>query len=270
VSLPALITLTTDFGLCDPFVGIMKGVMLGINPEAELVDISHQIPSFDVLEGALVLAQSYRHFPAGTIHLAVVDPGVGSARRPILLSTQEAHFVGPDNGLFSFLYDREPSVAVRHLTAEHYFRKPVSHTFHGRDVFAPVAAWLSTGIPPESFGELISDYVRLPAARPEHSSAGLVQGVVLRIDKFGNVMTNLRPEDLPASAGFRLVINNREVARLVTDYAAGSPSEIFAIVGSAGFVEIAANQASAAEVLGARRGAEIYVMPSAEGAHESG
>lgn len=268
--MPALITLTTDFGLRDPFVGIMKGVMLAINPEAELVDLSHQIPSFDVLEGALVLAQSYRHFPAGTIHLAVVDPGVGSARRPILLSTKQAHFVGPDNGLFSLLYDREPSVAVRHITSERYFRKPVSHTFHGRDLFAPVAAWLSTGIPPESFGHLIGDYVRLPAARPEQASPGLVHAAVLRIDKFGNVMTNLRPEDLPAGAGFRLVINNREVTRLVTEYASGSPGEIFAIVGSAGFVEIAANQASAAEVLGARRGAEVRLMPGAEGAHRPG
>ena len=261
--MPALITLTTDFGLRDPFVGIMKGVMLAINPQAELVDLSHQIPSFDVWEGALVLAQSYRHFPAGTIHLAVVDPGVGSARRPILLSTKEAHFVGPDNGLFSLLYDREPSVAVRHLTAEHYFRQPVSHTFHGRDVFAPVAAWLSTGVPPETFGHLIKDYVRLPDAQPERAPAGHVRGAVLRIDKFGNVITNLRPEHFPAGAGFRLVINNRDVTRLATDYAEGRPGEIFAIVGSAGFVEIASHQASAAEVLGVGRGVEVRMLPGA-------
>jgi S-adenosylmethionine hydrolase len=238
----------------------MKGVILGINREANVVDLTHQVRSFDILEAAFTLARSYPYFPNGTVHVAVVDPGVGSTRRPILASTERAHFIGPDNGIFSLVYEREPSTVVRHLTAGRYFLDPVSQTFHGRDMFAPVAAWLSKGVSPEQLGERITDPVRLALAAPEHADTGVIRGAVIHIDKFGNLLTNLKPADFPPGRSFRLLLNRREVTRLVTDYAAGSPGELLAIAGSAGFVEIAANQRSAAAILGAERGSAVTVI----------
>ncbi len=257
--LTGLITLTTDFGLHDPFVGIMKGVILSINPEARLVDVAHQVKSFDVVDGALALIQSYPYFPSGTIHVVVVDPGVGSERRPILVATPTCHFVGPDNGVFSLVYERERAFEVRHVTVERYFLKPVSQTFHGRDIFAPVAAWLSTGLAPETFGGLITDYVQVPLMKPERISAGVTRGEVLRVDKFGNLITNFSPAHLPQQGRFRLVVKGYRVTRLVSSYAEGRGNGMVAIVGSTGFVEIAACQASAAEVLGAGKGTEIIL-----------
>jgi S-adenosylmethionine hydrolase len=258
----SIVTLTSDFGSLDPFAGIMKGVILGINPEATLLDLTHQVESYDILEGALVLAQSYAYFPSGAIHLAVVDPGVGGERRPLLVSTGQAYFVGPDNGIFELVYQHEPRFEVRHITAQEYFRQPVSQTFHGRDIFAPVAGWLSTGLSPEAFGGAISDYVRLSIPRPEKASASLVRGAVLRIDKFGNVLTNFSAHQLPAGASLCLLIGERRVTRLVNSYSAGGPGEVFAIVGSAGFVEIAARQASAAEILQVSPGDEVRLVPN--------
>jgi len=256
----AVITLTTDFGLRDPFAGILKGVILSINPEARLVDLTHGVESFDVLEGALALGQSYPHFPAGTIHVVVVDPGVGSERRPILVSTGQGHFIGPDNGVLELVYQRESGCEVYHLTADRYFKKPVSQTFHGRDIFAPVAGWLSTGVAPESFGDLITDYARLEVAKPERVGPALLRGEVLRVDKFGNLLTSFRPEDVAVGVTLCLLINDRPVTRIVTSYAAGRPGEVFAIVGSAGLIEIAASQASAAELLDARPGTEVRLV----------
>jgi S-adenosylmethionine hydrolase len=237
----------------------MKGVILSINREAVLVDLTHQVKSFDVVDGALILVQSYAYFPSGTVHTVVVDPGVGSERRPILVATPRHHFVGPDNGVFSLVFEREPSFEVRHITAERYFHKPVSHTFHGRDVFAPVAGWLSKGLAPEMFGSSITDYVRVAVAQPERISPGVIGGAVLRVDKFGNLITNFGPAHLPQQGSFRFLVNKNRVTRLVSNYAEGHGSEVFAILGSAGFVEIAARQASAAEVLGARKGTEVIL-----------
>ena len=255
-----LITLTSDFGLRDPFAGIMKGVILSINPEARLIDLTHQVESYDILDAALVLAQSYLYFPQGTIHLLVVDPGVGSERRPILASTSGAHFVGPDNGVFEMVYQREPAVEVRHVTAEEYFRKPVSQTFHGRDIFAPVAGWLSTGVEPAKLGPVITDYVRLRVAKPQRASASMIRGAVLRTDKFGNLITNFGAEHLAPGVSFCLLIGGHRVTRLVTSYSAGAPGELFAIIGSAGFVEIAARQTSAADMLQLGAGAEVKLV----------
>jgi S-adenosyl-L-methionine hydrolase (adenosine-forming) len=238
----------------------MKGVILGINPEARLVDLTHQIAAFDVLEAAFALLRSYPYFPNDTIHVAVVDPGVGSARRPILASTARAHFIGPDNGVFSLVYEREPSTIVRHLTTERYFLDPVSQTFHGRDIFSPVAAWLSRGVSPEQLGTRITDPVRLAIPAPECAEEGVIRGTVIHVDKFGNVFTNLKPADFPPGRSFRLLLNGREITRLVTGYAAGGPGELFAIAGSAGFVEIAANRSSAAGMLGAERGLEVSLI----------
>ena len=156
-----IVTLTTDFGLSDHFVGVMKGVILGINPAATLVDLTHEVPCFDILEASYTLAQGYPYFPVGTIHLVVVDPGVGGARRPILAVTPGANFVAPDNGVLSMVYAREPQVEVREIEVHRYALKPTSSTFHGRDLFAPVAAWRSRGVKPCDFGPLITDYVQI-------------------------------------------------------------------------------------------------------------
>jgi len=260
-----VITLTTDFGLADHFVGVMKGVILNINPEVEFVDLSHQVAAHDVFDGAFLIAQSYGYFPPGTIHLVVVDPGVGSDRRPILAVTARHQFVAPDNGVLSLIYDREPSCEVRHITADRYFLKPVSHTFHGRDVFSPVAGWLSKGVEAATFGELISDYVRLAVPRPRRSPGGAVTGAILKVDNFGNLITNLTPQDLPelfseSPPAFTITVNQQTVTRLATSYSAGKPSELFAILGSSGYLEICANRASAARVSNASRGSEVHLV----------
>ena len=161
------ITLTTDFGLNDHFVGTLKGVILSIVPDANIVDICHSVQAFDILDGALALAQSYAYFPPRTVHLVVVDPGVGSARRPIIATSELHNFVAPDNGVLSLMYAREQRLSVRHITAEHYFLQPISNTFHGRDIFAPVAAYLAKGVDQEKFGDEVTDYVRFNAPRPK-------------------------------------------------------------------------------------------------------
>src|SRR5215470_15710309 len=178
-----LITLTTDFGLSEHYVGAMKGVIYGIHPNAIIVDITHGVQSFDILDGALAIAQAYSYFPKDTVHVVVVDPGVGGPRRPIVASVGQYLFVAPDNGVLSLVYEREERVNVRHITAEHYFRNPVSPTFHGRDIFAPVAAYLSKGVDTNKFGETISDYVRFAAPKPKATSANSWKAVVLKTDK---------------------------------------------------------------------------------------
>ena len=176
------------------------------------------------------------------------------------MSSPQAHFVGPDNGVFEMIYQREPTFDVRHVTAKRYFREPISQTFHGRDIFAPVAAWLSTGIDPCEFGGVIGDYARLHIPRPEHASASLVRGAVLRVDKFGNLITNFTSEHLSVGVSFCLLIGDCRVTRLVHSYAAGGPGELVAILGSAGLIEIALRQASAAETLGVSPGVEVNLV----------
>src|SRR3974390_18143 len=161
MSEPRVVTFTTDFGLQDPFVGIMHGVVLNIHPETRIVDICHAVPSFNVLDGALTIAQAYRYFPPRTFRVVVIYPGVGSARRPILAETDDYIFIAPDNGVLSLVEKREPSFTARHINPERYFLQPVSQTFHGRDIFSPVAGWLSKGVAPAEFGLEVSDYVRL-------------------------------------------------------------------------------------------------------------
>jgi len=260
-----IVTLTTDFGLSDHYVGVMKGVVLNINPEAEIIDICHDMREYDVLEGAFAIAQAYSYFPPRTIHLIVVDPGVGSSRRPILAAAGNYYFVAPDNGVLSLIYAREESVLVRHITASHYFREPVSNTFHGRDVFAPVAAWLSRGVEPEKFGDPIYDFVRFQLPQPKKLNDRLIKGIVMRVDRFGTLTTNLTPSDVPALFAeapppFKMVIGKTEVTRLNANYEQGAPGEIFAILGSSGYLEISSNRASAAHALGVGKGAEIGVV----------
>ncbi len=260
-----IITLTTDFGLNDHYVGVMKGVILGINPEVEIVDLNHQVNSYDIFDAAYTLAQSYRYFPTNTVHLVVVDPGVGSARRPILARTIDYKFVSPDNGVLSLIFEREESIEVRHITSDHYFLNPVSSTFHGRDIFAPVVGWLSKWVEPDKFGEVIEDYAKFTSPKPKKANDQLITGVVLKVDKFGNIITNLTPEDVPQLFSenpppFKIILNQQEITRLNLAYSMGKPSEIFAIVGSSGYLEICTNRGSAAKTLNANRGAEVGVV----------
>jgi S-adenosylmethionine hydrolase len=260
-----IITLTTDFGSNDHLVGAMKGVILNINPAARIVDINHNVVPYDILDGALSLGNAYKYFPSRTIHVIIVDPGVGTDRRPILASGEKHFFVAPDNGILSMIYDREPCT-VRHITAEHYFLNPVSPTFHGRDIFAPTAAWLSKAFQTEAFGEVITDFVRftLPAAK---ANGQIIKGVVLRVDAFGNLMTNLTVEEVPITVldvggPIKLTVNGKPVLRYAQTFAEGNPGEPIAVLGSAGYVEIAVNRGSAARTLGANRGAEVTLEMS--------
>ncbi len=254
-----IITLTTDFGTSDHLVGTMKGVILNINPAVRIVDLNHHVTPFDVLDGALSIANAYRYFPPRTIHVVIVDPGVGTQRRPLLVSGEKQYFIAPDNGVLSMVFDRE-SCTVRHITAEHYFLNPISPTFHGRDIFAPTAAWLSKAFQTEAFGEEISDFVRfaVPKAKPAGQA---VKGVVLRVDAFGNLITNLTTEDVPAAAvesgSIKLSVGGKEIRKFAQTFALGTPGEPIAIFGSAGYLEIAINRGSAARTLGANRGAEV-------------
>src|SRR5271166_4685381 len=189
-----IITLTTDFGTSDHFVGTMKGVILGLQPLAQIVDITHEIQPFEVVQGAFVIAQAYSYFPKGSIHVVVIDPGVGSTRRPILAEMAGQYFVAPDNGVLSMVFSRELA-KVRHITNEKFFLKPLSRTFHGRDVFAPVAASLAKGVPAGRFGKPIDDYLRLSLEKPNRTGKRVWTGTVLKVDRFGNLVTNFHIDD---------------------------------------------------------------------------
>jgi S-adenosyl-L-methionine hydrolase (adenosine-forming) len=260
-----MITLTTDFGYNDHFVGTMKGVILNIAPEAKIIDICHSVQPFDILDGALTLSQAYGYFPAGTTHVVVVDPGVGSARRPLLMSTEKYHFVAPDNGVLSLVMDREERVHVRHITGQHYFLQPMSNTFHGRDVFAPVAGYLAKGVDTGKIGDEISDYIRFSAPKPKAAGDKTFRGVILKVDRFGNLITNFTLQDIPAlfqspPPPFRIVIGNREIRELHRTYADALPNELFCILGSMGYLEIAASRSSAAQTVGCGKGTEVQIV----------
>src|ERR1051326_1351149 len=258
-----IITLLTDFGSHDYFVGAMKGVILSINPAAHLIDITHEIPPQDIHNAAFNLLAAYKDFPANTIHLAVVDPGVGSVRRPVLIECGNQFFVGPDNGIFSWVCQREGHYRAIHLTNEKFFRHPVSATFHGRDIFAPVAAALSTGVPAEAFGPAIDNLIHLESLAPAVISNGAIDGRIIHIDRFGNCITNLTGADFPEQpAGVSLIINGHEITSFRHYFSEGihAPNEVFGVVGSAGFIEIAAVNTSAAAILGAQSGQAVKLM----------
>jgi S-adenosyl-L-methionine hydrolase (adenosine-forming) len=263
--LPAsrLVTLTTDFGSTDHFLGTMRGVILAVNPAAQVVDLCNAVNSFDVLDGAMTIAQAYRYFPTDTIHLVVVDPGVGTARRPLLVKTERHYFIAPDNGVLSLVMEKEERVLVRHITATHYFSQPVSNTFHGRDVFAPCAGWLSKGVEPEKFGDEITDYVRFALPRPKAVGERSMKGVVLKVDKFGNLITNLDGENAPgvfaADARVKIRVGQMEVTSIRGTYAEGQAGEVFGVLNSMGLLEIACNRGSATQATKAGRGAEVVV-----------
>ncbi|MBI1987755.1 MAG: SAM-dependent chlorinase/fluorinase [Nitrospinae bacterium] len=262
-----IITLTTDFGLQDPFVGAMKGVMLRINPHLQLVDITHQIGPYQVMEAALVLNAFYPYYPAGTIHLVVVDPGVGGPRRPILAWTQGHYFIAPDNGVLSMIYRDKELQGVREIAARQYFLEEVSATFHGRDIFAPVAAWLSSGLEPSVLGGEIQDYVRLTIPEPHWAGEKELCGEVLYVDRFGNLMSNI-PESLIRHRPFspegrekvRIRLGLLEIRGIHRFYGEGRPGEPGAILNSWGYLEIYVNQGNARHSLGMGKGQALWVL----------
>jgi S-adenosyl-L-methionine hydrolase (adenosine-forming) len=257
----AVIALLSDFGTRDHYAGTMKGVILGICPEATLVDISHDIPAHDVLEGALQLAATYRYFPAGTVFLAVVDPGVGSARRGIAVEAGDYRFVSPDNGVLTGVLRETPARRVVELSERRYARPTVTRTFEGRDRFAPAAAWLAKGTQLSALGRSVSDLHRLDIPAPETNGA-ILGGVVLTVDRFGNLVTNIDRrtfEGFAKQGEFRILAGGTPVGRLVSTYAEIPPGEICALFGSSDHLELAANAVSAAERLGLTRHAVVEI-----------
>ncbi len=260
-----IITLTTDFGTSDHFAGTMKGVILSIQPAAEIIDITHEVRPFEIPDGAFTVAQAYPFFPKKTIHVVVVDPGVGSTRRPLLAEVAGQYFIAPDNGVLSMVFSREAkadhSIKVRHITNERFFLKPLSRTFHGRDVFAPVAAHLAAGIAPARFGPRISDYLRLDFDKPSHDAKRTWTGCVLKVDRFGNLITNLHIDQFPQlkTRAFELNVGLRPIKRLALTFTDCEPGEPCALVGSSGYLEVATNQGSAAQLLGCGAGSPVQL-----------
>jgi S-adenosyl-L-methionine hydrolase (adenosine-forming) len=253
-----IITLTTDFGTSDHFVGAMKGVILGIQPAVQIVDISHEIQPYEIPDGAFTIAQAYRYFPKKTIHVVVVDPGVGSTRRPLLAEMAGQYFIAPDNGVLSMIFSKEPA-KVRHIINERYFLHPLSRTFHGRDVFASVAAHLAAGVPPAQFGKRIEDHLRLTFQKPEHTGKHSWTGCILKVDRFGNLATNLHVDQFPQvqTRPFELKVGLQTVTRLALTFTECAPGDLFVIVGSSGYLEVACNQGSAANALGCGAGSPV-------------
>jgi S-adenosylmethionine hydrolase len=261
-----IITLVTDFGIKDPFVGSMKGVILKINPDARIIDISHEINSFDLLDAAFLVSCAYNYFPSGTVHCIVVDPGVGSERRSIIAVTEQYSFVAPDNGVLSYIFEKEQIIEAIHLTESKFFLNKISQTFHGRDIFAPVSAWLTKGINPRSMGPVIKDYVRLdlPKAKASQDNKKIF-GEVIHIDIFGNLLTNI-PHSLfnegfkRGKSGFKVLVGSISIERLCNAYTDMPKKDMGAIMGSQGYLELFAAQNSLAEEWGIRKGAPVEVI----------
>jgi len=260
-----IITLTTDFGLKDPFAGLMKGVILGINPKAMITDISHNIERHNIFEASQALSMSYNFFPPTSIHLAVVDPGVGGKRRPILVVTDNHYFIGPDNGIFTPVFNKSEGqyLKVLHITASHYFLPMSGSTFHGRDIFGPVAAWLSKGVDSYKFGEEINDYVTIPSPKPDISEE-TISGEVVSIDTFGNAITNITRKDMTminpmeSSDKFKIYYNDKQMT-LVNFYSENESSKASAIINSFGHLEIFAYKENASLKLNIRIGDKVSV-----------
>jgi S-adenosylmethionine hydrolase len=257
---PRLITLTTDFGHQDPFVGIMKGVIFGINPNARIVDLSHGIPPQDIRAGALALCHSAPFFPLGTIHVAVVDPGVGSERKPILIESEGSYFVGPDNGILSLAVEGKRVNWIVELSEETYHLKPKSATFHGRDIFAPVAAHLSLGIPASEFGEPAKDYVRLRLPEIVRTAGG-IQGEIIYSDSFGNLVTNIRERDLQAiqPQNSSISLGSVTIHGLSPNYSTAAQNDYVAVINSWDLLEISCFMGNARQRSGANIGDRVEV-----------
>jgi len=269
----AIITLTTDFGLTDAYVATIKGLILCINPEAKLIDICHSTKPQNIPQAAFVLSTAYQFFPQKTIHLVVVDPGVGTERRAIILRTPSADFIAPDNGVLSYVIQEssakpaadnvnlqeielEPGLEAVAITKPQFWRTPVSSTFHGRDLFAPVAALLSLGFPPIDFGEAITSLIMLPLPKPHRRPDGSLVGHVLHIDNFGNLITNIKGSDLlPTKQPITVEVGNHVISGLSRTYAEGQG--LLTLIGSSGYLEVSLKGGSASAFLDAEVGSEV-------------
>jgi S-adenosylmethionine hydrolase len=251
VSPHPLVTLTTDFGTADHFVGVMKGVIAAIAPRARVVDITHEVPPYEILEAAFIIGDAWRYFPKGTIHVVVIDPGVGSSRRPILAEAGGQFFVAPDNGVLSMVYSAAKA-KVRVITNAKLMAREVSRTFHGRDIFAPAAAHLARGVAPARFGKVIDDCIFIADLKPVKLSKNCWRGMVFKADHFGNLITNFQIDEFPAltTRAFEVRIGAQRIRRLALTFSEAPIGESVAVVGSSGYLEIVANQASAAKILG--------------------
>ncbi|MBS1126741.1 MAG: hypothetical protein H6Q93_730 [Nitrospirae bacterium] len=250
--LRSLITMTTDFGYDDPFVGVMKGVMYTINPHANIVDLTHNITPQSIQEAAFIIGMHYHYFPKNSIHLVVVDPGVGSARRPLLVTADDHYFIGPDNGVFSYLYRMAAKdIMVIHITSAHFFLMKDSPTFQGRDVFSPCAAWLSTGLDISKFGEVITDYQTIHLPAPVSRDDRILQGEVIFLDRFGNAISNIKKSDINDFIGtrkedtVRIVIKGNEI-RLSSFYSEVCEGILSGVMNSSGYLEIFTYRGNAA------------------------
>jgi len=277
----AIITLTTDFGLSDGYVAAMKGVVLGINPEATLVDICHTIKPQNISQAAFVLSTAYQFFPKKTVHLVVVDPGVGTERRAVILRTPMADFVAPDNGVLSYVVpessaksvvdnvnpqerELEPELEAVAITKSQFWRTPVSPTFHGRDIFAPIAALLSLGFPPIDFGETITSLTMLPFPKAHRRPDGSLVWHVLHIDNFGNLSTNIRSNDLPQTKQpIAIEVGDQLISGLSNTYVEGRG--LLALIGSTGYLEVSLKGGSASVFLDAEVGNEVRLKRETEG-----
>jgi S-adenosylmethionine hydrolase len=274
----AIITLTTDFGLADGYVAAMKGVVLGINPEATLIDICHSIKPQDIAQAAFVLSTVYEFFPRRTIHLVVVDPGVGTERRAVILRTPAADFIAPDNGVLSYIIQQSltrpvesnrqqiecgPGLEAVAITKTQFWRSPVSATFHGRDIFAPVAAHLSLGLPPADFGEPVASLTVLPLLHPHQTPDGTLVGHIRHIDNFGNLITSIRSGDLPQKVQtITIEVGNQLICGLSRTY--GTGEGLLAIIGSSGYLEISLKDGNASTLLDADIGDEVKIKESGQ------
>lgn len=264
----AIITLTSDYGGKDAFAASMKGVILTINPPVQIVDISHEISPQDIWEAAYTLRSAYRFFPKGTVHLAVVDPGVGGGRRPIIVVTESYYFVGPDNGLFTLIFEEAERVRVHHITSDHYFLPNPGPTFHGRDIFAPVAAWLAKGIPSGNFGEEITDHIKLNIPVPKKTPNSL-EGHIVHVDRYGNLITNISFKDIQtlfpdgvdlasASVGFA----GKSITGIKKYYAEAAPGQPGVVINSSGELEIFMFKQNARTALSLKRGDAVRLLIS--------
>jgi len=290
----SIITLTTDFGLADGYVGTMKGVILSIAPTATIVDISHDIAPQDVREGAYTLYAAYPYFPQGTIHVVVVDPGVGSERRAIALRTAQATFVAPDNGVLSYVVAGERVEQIVHLTNPSYHLSPVSCTFHGRDIFAPAAAHLARGIRLAELGQPLTEIITFPLPRPQLRPDGTIVGQVIHVDRFGNLITSITATDLADHSGSKIArrglpnprlwpgsgdpgrakldladtpllrdgiveVKGQSIQGIANNYAEVTPGKLLALIGSEDHLEISVSGGSASQTLAARVGDEVLL-----------
>lgn len=286
---PRVITLLTDFGTQDAYVGVMKGVIAGINPSVNIVDICHSVSPQDIFNGAYLLYTAYKYFPKGTIHTAIVDPGVGSKRDIVCVETKDYFFLVPDNGLLSFIVQEERPKSVIRVTNNKYFLPLLSSTFHGRDVFAPVAAHLSLGVKPQQLGIMINHLEQLNIPKPFRKKTGQMEGQIIYIDRFGNLISNITKEhlmqhdhsqslfktqmketplpiSLPLQGGVKInlkcleiTIGKKKIIGLIKTYTDVNAGEPLALIGSAGFLEVSINQGNAQKYFKVDKGSKIII-----------